>query len=149
MRKHERIWPNADKRARCDEICLRESDTCQHDAALHANTKELGEAQTNGHAGIWLIIAECRWLPKTLIAHTHLLTCRTSFERFFRSESFRDEKIWFLLRIAAIQDYRQRQSVGKMRFSWFTLHRPWLFLCVSLAHIFVSLCVIFSPESWK
>ena len=92
-REHERIWPSADERARCNRIWLRESDTCQHDAALHANTKELDGAQTNGHDEIWPSTAECRWLPKTLIAHTHLLASRKSFRKIFiRSESFWDEK---------------------------------------------------------
>ena len=31
---------------------VRESDTCQPDEALHANTKELDGAQTNGHDGM-------------------------------------------------------------------------------------------------
>ena len=38
-------------------------------------------------------------------------------ERFVRSESFQDEKFLFLLKIAAIQDYRQQQSFGNVRFS--------------------------------
>ena len=32
-----------------DDIFSEESDTCQNGTALHANTKELDGAQTNGH----------------------------------------------------------------------------------------------------
>ena len=81
--------------------------------------KEFDGAQINGPGGIWPSKAKCRWLPKTLIAHTHLLARQKSFWKK-------------LLKIAAIKDYRQRRSVGKVHFSWFILHGPWLFLCVRL-----------------
>ena len=131
-------WPSADERARCNGIWLRESETYQYDTALHANTKELDGAQTNGRDGIWPSTAKkCWWRPKTLIAHLRARTRTYScvdkvFEFFFVLKVSRLEN-WFPLKIAVIQDYQQRQCVRKVHFSWFTLHRPWLFLCVRLA----------------
>ena len=68
-----------------------------------------------------------------------ILARRKNFWKIFRSESFETSNIWFSLKIASVQDYWQRWSAGKVHLSWFTLHEHWLFLCVSLACVFVWL----------
>ena len=144
-REHDMSCPSADKRARYDEIWLRESDTSQHNAALHASTKELDGA-LNGHDGSWLSTAECRWLPKTLIAHAHALPARRkSFRKIFRSKSFQDEKNIFVKN----SSHPRLSATAKRRKGALLMVHSGLFLCVSLARVLVSLCVICSPESWK
>ena len=61
-----------------DGVFSEESDTYQHDAVFHTNTKELDGAQTNGTMEFDQAqpnVDGCR----TLIAHTHLLAREKSF----------------------------------------------------------------------
>ena len=110
-----------------DDVFSEESDTsCQRE---HEST---WWTQTNEHDGIWPSTVECRWLPRTL---TRAL--KKFSKDLFVPKVFETSKIWFSLKIAAVQDYWQWRSVEKERFSWFTLHWSWLFLCVSLVWVFV------------
>ena len=104
-----------------DDAFSEESDTCQR---KHERTQRSADKRSRWN------LTEHRRLPMTAekIDPAHALI-RVS-KKFLKVFSFR--KFWFLLKIAAVQ-YRQRQSVGNVRFSWFTLHGPWLFLCVRLA----------------
>ena len=123
LRKNTKNWPSADKRAWCDGIWLSTAECVMthfmgNPILANANTKELDGAQTNRHDGIWPSLAECRWLPNILIAYTHLLARRKWFRKsFYVPKVFETSKIWFSLKIAAVQDYWQQRSVENVRFS--------------------------------
>ena len=81
-RKQKRIWPSADKCARCDGIWPSTAEL--HDVKnlterRQMRTMEFDRAQPN------------TWSQPKTLAHTHSRV-KKLFERFFRSENFREKK---------------------------------------------------------